>query len=101
MTQRHRVASLSDLVVGQGIEVVASDRVLALFRTESGVFAIDGVCAHAGGPVGKGKLNGPVVTCPWHGWQYDVRTGQNCLNARICQQSFPTVIEGDEIFVEI
>lgn len=101
MSQKHRVASFSELVVGKGIEVVAGDRVLALFRNDDGVFAIDGVCAHAGGPVGKGVLNGAIVTCPWHGWQYDVRTGQNCLNARICQQSFPTTIEGDDVFVEM
>lgn len=101
MSQRYRVASLSDLVMGQGIEVVAGDRVLALFRTTDGVFAIDGVCAHAGGPVGKGTLKGTIVTCPWHGWQYDIKSGQNCLNARICQPAFPTVIEGDDVFVEM
>ncbi len=101
MSQRYRVASVSELAVGKGIEVVAGDRVLALFKTAEGVFAIDGVCAHAGGPVGKGMLNGSIVTCPWHGWQYDVRSGQNCLNARICQQAFPTSVEGDDVFVEV
>lgn len=101
MSQKYRVASASDLVVGKGIEVVAGDRVMALFQTESGLHAIDGVCAHAGGPVGKGMLNGSVVTCPWHGWQYDVTNGKHCLTPRICQQSFPTSIEGDDVFVEL
>lgn len=101
MPHRYRVASTGDIPLGTGKEVVAGDRVLALFKTESGFHAIDGVCAHAGGPVGKGTLNGVIVTCPWHGWQYDVTTGKHCLNARICQQSFPTSVEGDEVFVEM
>ena len=101
MSQRQRVASLQELATGTGREVVAGDRVVALFRTEHGCFAIDGVCAHAGGPVGKGVLKGNVVTCPWHGWQYDVTTGKHCLNPRIAQQAFETTVEGDDVSVEV
>lgn len=101
MSERHPVAKLSELAVGTGKEVVAADRVIALFRTEHGCFAVDGVCAHAGGPVGKGTLQGQVVTCPWHGWQYDVTTGKHCLNPRIAQQSFPTQVDGDTVVVEV
>jgi nitrite reductase/ring-hydroxylating ferredoxin subunit len=38
---------------------------------------------HRGGPVGEGELEGTVVTCPWHGFQYDVRTGRNVLDPEI------------------
>ncbi|MFT5326993.1 MAG: nitrite reductase (NADH) small subunit, partial [Planctomycetaceae bacterium] len=88
MPEKHRVASLSEIPTDSGLEVTAGGRVIALFKTEDGVRAIDGICAHAGGPLGKGKLDGTVVTCPWHGWQYDINTGSHCLTPTICQQPF-------------
>ncbi len=39
------------------------------------LYALDNKCTHMGGPLAKGKLDGFVVTCPWHGSQFDVRTG--------------------------
>ncbi len=101
MSQKVRVASLQDLTPGTGKEVVAGGRVLALFLIDGRVSAIDGVCAHAGGPVAKGIVNGNVVTCPWHGWQYDVTTGKHCLNDRICQEHFEVSVEGEDVFVEV
>jgi len=74
---------------------------VALFRVEDNFYALDGVCPHAGGPLGEGTLNGCVVTCPWHGWQFDVSTGQHSLNADIVHASFPVKIENDDVYVEI
>jgi nitrite reductase (NADH) small subunit len=101
MPQKHRVASLDEIPKDAGLEVTAGGRVIALFKTAEGVRAIDGICAHAGGPLGKGSLDGAIVTCPWHGWQYDVETGTHCLTPQICQQSFAVEVEGDDVFVEI
>ncbi|NQV24800.1 MAG: Rieske 2Fe-2S domain-containing protein [Rhodopirellula sp.] len=101
MTEKLRVAALSELPTGTGLEVTVGGRVIAIFRTDDGVRAIDGICAHAGGPLGKGTISGGVVTCPWHGWQYDVNTGTHCLTPAICQQPFEVTIEDDDVFVEI
>ena len=101
MPQKHRVASLSDIPTETGLEVTAEGRVIALFKTAEGVRAIDGICAHAGGPVGKGAIDGTVVTCPWHGWQYDVDTGVHCLTPQICQQSFDVDIDGEDVIVSL
>jgi len=100
MQQRVRVASVTDVPAGSGLEVTVAGRVIAVFQIDGSFFAIDGICAHAGGPVGEGELNGCVVTCPWHGWQYDVSTGRHCLTDSISQQSFPTSVDGDDIYVE-
>jgi nitrite reductase (NADH) small subunit len=54
-----------------------------------------------GGPLGNGALSGSVVTCPWHGWQFDVTTGRNLLNPRIEQTRFPLKIEGNDVWVEL
>ncbi|HUG19846.1 MAG TPA: Rieske 2Fe-2S domain-containing protein [Planctomycetaceae bacterium] len=100
MSRKVRAASVSEIPPGCSKELILEGRVLALFNVAGEFFAIDGICAHAGGPVGKGELRGNIVTCPWHGWQYDVRSGENCLNAAICQKKFPVSVECQEIFIE-
>lgn len=96
-----RVASLAELPPGACREIVAGDYVLAVFNVEGEVFALDGICPHQGGPLGKGSLQGCVVTCPWHGWQFNVRTGQHQASAALRHGTFPTKIEGDEVWVEL
>jgi nitrite reductase/ring-hydroxylating ferredoxin subunit len=50
-------------------------RRVVLARTEAGYVAFDDHCTHKGGPLSDGVLSCNVVTCPWHGSQFDVRTG--------------------------
>jgi len=101
MKQRVRVACVDDVPAGSGLEITVAGRVIAVFHIEGEYYAIDGICAHAGGPVGKGEIDGCVVTCPWHGWQYDVPSGRHCLTDSISQQSFPTSVEDNDIYVEL
>ncbi len=96
-----RVAAVNELPQRTGKEVVAGNRVLALFLVGETVYAIDGICLHAGGPLAEGKLEGPIITCPWHGWQYDVTTGRHCLNANLCTTSFPVEICDGDVFVQV
>src|SRR5687767_15970023 len=95
------VAKLSDCPPGGACEVVAGDQMLALYNVEGTFYALDGVCPHQGGPLGKGRLVGEVVTCPWHGWQFDVRTGCLKLRPSLVQPGFPVKIEGDAVFVDL
>ncbi|MDB5348196.1 MAG: Rieske (2Fe-2S) iron-sulfur domain protein [Schlesneria sp.] len=101
MSNRYRIASIDDVSPGSGREFVAGGRIVALFHLEDGFHAMDGICPHAGGPLAQGEIRGSVVICPWHGWQFDVTTGRHCLNAHLCQPSFPVTIEGTDIFVEL
>jgi nitrite reductase/ring-hydroxylating ferredoxin subunit len=95
------VASVSDLPPGTGTERTAGGRVIALFNVDGQFHALDGVCPHAGGPLGEGFLSGPVVTCPWHGWQFDVTSGQHCLNPSLKHTAFPVRVEGPDVLVEL
>ena len=101
MSNPIRIASLDEVPPGTAIERAASGRVVALYNVDGELFALDGVCPHAGGPLGQGTLSGNVVTCPWHGWQFDVTTGLHCLNAGIQHPRFGVTVEGDDVFVEI
>src|SRR5690242_8042887 len=96
-----RIAAETELAPGQCGEYVAGDRMVALFNVDGKYFALDGICPHQGGPLGKGHLSGCIVTCPWHGFQFDVTSGQHQTSASLRQPSFPTKVEGDAIFIEI
>ena len=101
MSQRVRIASVADIPEGTGREFTVGDRIVALFHTAEGWSALDGICSHAGGPLAEGRVEGGVVTCPWHGWQYQLASGHHCLNSRIQQTCFAVELDGDDIFVTI
>lgn len=95
-----RLIDVSAVLPGQSAEVVADGRVFAVFNVDGTFRVLDGICPHAGGPLGKGTVRGTVVTCPWHGWQFDVVTGQHSLNARLCQKVYPVTIEDGAVCID-
>ena len=97
-----RVAMVTDLVAGQPRLVEVEGRRLVLVRVGEQVLALGDVCAHKGGPLHEGKLSGTRLACPWHGWMYDVRTGQCVFPGRgAAVPSYPVRIENDEVWVEV
>lgn len=96
-----RVAKVSDVPPGQGRVVVAMGRAIALFNLDGSFCALSNVCLHRGGPIGEGELHENVVTCPLHGWEYDVRTGMNTINPVAKLQTFEVRVEGDDIVIGV
>lgn len=96
-----KIAATADCPPGSAVELVAEDRIVALFNVDGTFYALDGVCPHQGGPLGQGDLAGCIVTCPWHGWQFDVRSGQHRLNSRLKQPSLPVRIEDRAVLVDL
>ena len=101
MAQWYRIAKTSEIAPGTARELTAAGRIVALFNVGGTFYALDGICPHAGGPLGEGMLEGSVVTCPWHGWQFDVTTGRHVLNPYIAHATYPLEIKGEEIWVEL
>ena len=96
-----RVA-LADLTPGQPMLVQAEGTRVVLVRVGDRVHALGDVCAHRGGPLSGGKLSGMRLACPWHGWMYDVRTGQCVFPGRGgAVPSYPVHVEDDEVRVEV
>jgi nitrite reductase/ring-hydroxylating ferredoxin subunit len=95
------VAQVSECPPGSALELVVGDRIVALFRVGDEFHALDGVCPHQGGPLGAGTLEGCIVTCPWHGWQFDVRTGQHQINAQIVQPGFGVRVEDGWVLIDL
>lgn len=84
-------AAASDAVTEiAALEVVVEGQILALFRYEGQLFALDGMCAHQGGPIAEGTVEHGCVTCPWHGWQYELASGIQTINRQPLQQTFET-----------
>ena len=71
-----KVADEVDLPPGHAIAVTVGDKRLALFSVDGTVVAIDATCTHRGGPLSEGELKDGIVTCPWHGAQFNVKDGQ-------------------------
>ena len=69
-----KLASLNELPEGALIEVVQGNQPYALCNVAGEVHAMSGVCPHHGGPLGQGALDGSIVTCPWHAWEFDSGT---------------------------
>ena len=95
------IAATSDCPPGTAKELVAMDRIIALFNVDGKYHALDGVCPHQGGPLGQGTLTGCIVTCPWHGWQFNVTTGQHQTSQSLVHPSFPVKVDGDAIYVDL
>jgi nitrite reductase (NADH) small subunit len=74
------LARVDDIPVEGGLRVEVDGQEIALFKVGEQVYAIDAVCPHAGGPLDEGTVENGVVTCPWHGWQTDVRGGK-CITS--------------------
>ncbi len=94
-----KVAKMNEMPPGTCREFHANGKVIALFNVNGQFYATDNTCLHRGGPLGQGVLEGEVVTCPWHGWQYNVTTGETVFNEQMKVETFEVKVEGDDIIV--
>lgn len=101
MAEWARVARRDECVPGQAIERIVKGTVVALFNVDGTYYALDGVCPHQGGPLAKGCIEGSTVSCPWHGWQFDLRKGEHASNRRLRQRSFAVRLEADEVLIDM
>lgn len=75
-----KIASVNDIPEGRGIIVLAPEGYeIALFNVNGEIFALENACPHMGGPLAEGDISCEdskyTVTCPWHGWEFDVCSG--------------------------
>ncbi|PYM13885.1 MAG: hypothetical protein DMD81_19750 [Candidatus Rokuibacteriota bacterium] len=97
----HNLGRLEDLSAAEPKLVEVDGLRLVLVRVGDEVHALDEMCAHQGGPLSEGKLSGARLTCPWHGWMFDVRTGQCLMPTRGGSvPSYPVRVENGDILLE-
>lgn len=114
------VGKLDELDERKARLVRAGDVTVGVFRIGGDLHAWQNNCAHAGGPVCQGDVLGrfeyvlgpdqtvvgerfsdsqPVLTCPWHGWEYDVQTGVCTTDARFRLRRYETVVREGGVYV--
>ena len=96
-----RAVKASDVAPGCIREVQVGGTMIALANVGGAFYAVNNTCLHRGGPLGQGPLEGKTVTCPWHGWQFDVTTGKANMNPDAGVACYATEVRGEEVFVDV
>jgi len=86
---------------GKVKEIHAASRMFCVARVGGQYYALDNACLHWGGPLGQGVIKKGKIVCPWHGWEFDARTGQLGKDPTNKVATYALKIEGDDVLVEI
>ena len=96
-----KVATRSELPAGAALLVEAAGKQIALFNAGGAFYAIDNTCKHRGGPLAEGDVDGTTVTCPWHGWEYDITTGANLDDPSVKLGCYPVKLDGEDLLIDV
>ncbi len=101
-----KLAEVSQVPEGSTLHVEVGDAsgrcdAVAICNVEGALHAMDGICPHAGGPLGEGALHGRFLVCPYHGWAFDCVTGLNAEDDTVRQARFEVKVEGADILVDL
>jgi nitrite reductase/ring-hydroxylating ferredoxin subunit len=100
MSTFSKACAVSDVAPGTAKLVAVDSKEIALFNVDGTFYALDNECPHRGGPLGEGDLEGCIVTCPWHAWQYDVRTGES-ITDDLKVARYDVKVEGGDVLVAV
>lgn len=118
----HVIGSTSELAPGDSLVIELEGREVGVFNVNGEYHAILNWCAHQGGPACEGPIGGTyeatfdreslethresvkegrVVTCPWHGWEYDIVTGECLVDPSFELPTYPVRVDNNRIIVSI
>jgi nitrite reductase (NADH) small subunit len=84
----------------QAKEFACGDKTICLANVDGVISALDNFCLHQGGPLGEGSIEGGKVICPWHGWAYDPKTGEEDITGEKVAV-YPVKIEGEDVMIDV
>jgi nitrite reductase (NADH) small subunit len=96
-----RTIKVDELPPGTVRELYIEGKAVAVANVAGKIFAINNTCLHRGGPLGQGLLEGKVVTCPWHGWQFDVTTGKAVQNPAAGVDCYAAEVRGQDLCIDL
>jgi nitrite reductase/ring-hydroxylating ferredoxin subunit len=95
------VAEAAEVPEG-GVKVVTvAGTPIALLNVGGEIFALEHSCPHQGGPIGEGEICGTTITCPWHEWKFDIRTGANDRDPTILAKTYAVRVVEGVVLVEV
>src|SRR5207245_10015549 len=95
-----RVAKVGEIPDGEIRGFELNGKPVAIANQGGKFYALNGTCPHRGGPLGEGTLEGNLLTCPWHGWQFEVATGKNAIGGAGAA-CFHVEVRWDEVLVDV
>jgi nitrite reductase/ring-hydroxylating ferredoxin subunit len=97
------VCQRSDIPEDRGWPVRVAGHSIAIFQVDGTPLAVENTCLHVGNPIDDGFVEDGCVSCPWHGWRYDLRTGDQLtlFGRRRGLRTYPVRTEGDNVLVEL
>ncbi len=97
-----KATSLSDVPPGVSTVVEIEGKEIALFNAGGTIYALDNTCPHAGGPLAEGTVEEGRVECPWHGAQFELKTGvSSSALAPVGVPAYPVRVNGSDIEIEL
>jgi 3-phenylpropionate/trans-cinnamate dioxygenase ferredoxin component len=101
MSEYVKAIAAAELPPGKGMELAVGGKPIALFNVEGTYYALSNTCLHRGGPLGQGFVEGETVMCPWHAWTFNVRTGENVVNAELKVPRYEVKVEDGQVLVKV
>jgi nitrite reductase/ring-hydroxylating ferredoxin subunit len=108
-TETGEPVPLKEVAVGRAVEVADGGRKIVdldglsvgIFHHRGNWYAVENRCLHRGGPVATGSLEGDTLSCPWHGFQYDVTTGQMLVDPTAALAVFGLTERDGELYLQV
>jgi len=102
MAEFIKALTTGELPTGKATAVELNGKKVAVFNVDGTFYAIDDTCTHRGGPLSEGQVDGTVVTCPWHGAEFEITNGQVLgPPAPGGVTSFEVKVEGNDVMVKV
>jgi nitrite reductase (NADH) small subunit len=86
---------------GEAKEFPYGDKIICVANVNGSITAMDNVCLHRGGPLGQGVIEGSKVVCPWHGWQWDPKTGEAAHNPNAKVAVYRLKVDNGDVMVAL
>ena len=102
MAKLIKITETKELPPGKAAAFDVEGSRIAVFNVDGTFYAIDDTCTHSGGPLCEGEVEGLKVTCPWHGADFDLKTGA-VLGPPAGEdvRAYKVVVEGNDLRVEV
>jgi nitrite reductase/ring-hydroxylating ferredoxin subunit len=94
-----KIAELSELAPGRSRQVKLLGKSYAVFNIDGSLYAVEGSCKHMKAALAAGRLEDSIVTCPMHGWQYDVKTGECLTESWAKLRTFDLKVEQNTVYI--
>jgi NAD(P)H-dependent nitrite reductase small subunit len=102
MAVKARCGRADEIPPGSSKVVQVREHAIAIFNHAGTLYALENTCPHQGGPLGEGYLEADgVVSCPWHGWTFDLKTGISPIDRDVHVGCYPVSVEDGQIVVEL